>query len=110
MTRDSFIADLKALGHEPAEAGNGFVTFDYEVQVGRLAGRPIKLGLQLSDMNPPPGPHITPRLMPFLTQGHPHPDGGIHASPLGGEWQYWSRPYSNWNLTDRTGRTYMAHI
>jgi hypothetical protein len=42
--------------------------------------------------------------------GGTHPSGGIHASDFGDGWQYWSRPFSNWNRTDRTVRAYLSHI
>ena len=60
--------------------------------------------------NCPSGPHIKPRLLPIRTDGE-HPDGRIHESQqFGPEWEYWSRPYPNWNATDRTAKSYMAHI
>ena len=40
----------------------------------------------------------------------PHPVGGIHESPFGPEWQYWSRPIKHWNETPRNATAYMAHI
>ena len=40
----------------------------------------------------------------------PHPTGGIHESPFGLEWQYWSRPIRHWNETRRNAADYMAHI
>jgi hypothetical protein len=111
MTRAEFIAGLVALGYEPTEQPNNFVVFDYEIQVGRFAGQKIKLGFQVFDLNPPPGPHINPPLLPFHPQNNlPHPSGGIHSSQLIPGWQYWSRPHPNWNQTDRSARTYMAHI
>jgi len=111
MTRAAFIAELKALGYEPTATKDNFVVFDYPIQVGRFAGQTIKLGLQVLDMNPPTGPQVSPRLLPLHSQNDlPHPTGGVHTSPLGDEWEYWSRPYSNWNQTNRSARTYMAHI
>lgn len=110
MKRIDFITGLKELGFEPDDKGNDFVVFPYEIRVGKFAGQSIKLGLQVKDMNPPGGPHISPRLLPLNPAAVPHPVGGVHGSPLGDDWQYWSRPYKNWNLTDRSARSYMAHI
>lgn len=111
MTKTEFIAGLVALGYQPMEHPNNFVIFDYEILVGRFAGQRIKLGLQVFDINPPPGPHVNPPLLPRPTQNSlAHPLGGIHASPLGEAWQYWSRPYSTRSQTDRSARAYMTHI
>ena len=111
MTRADFIAELVNLGYEPAEQANDLVAFDYEIQVGRFAGQKIKLAFQVFDLNPPPGLHINPPLLPFHPQNDlPHPSGGVHPSPLVPGWQYWSRPYSTWGETDRSARTYMARV
>jgi hypothetical protein len=112
MTRTDFIAELASLGYEPSEQANDVVTFDYEIQVGRFAGQKIKLAFQLfDDLNPPPGLHIDPPLLPNHPGNDiPHPFGGVHASPLITGWQYWSRPYSTWKETDRSARTFMARV
>jgi hypothetical protein len=113
MTRAEFVDGLKALGFDPVEpkGKEDFVVFPYEIRVGKFAGQTIQLGLQVFDLNPPGGPHVCPRLRPLHPSNDlPHPEGGIHASPLGDEWQYWSRPYPNWDLKERSARTYMDHI
>jgi hypothetical protein len=112
MKRADFIADLIEMGYEVTpKAGTNFVFFPYEIRVGRLAGAKIQMALEVVDLNPPPGPHVSPHLVPINpTNAQPHPIGGVHQSPgLGSEWQYWSRPYPNWN-NDRSARAYMAHI
>jgi SET domain len=35
---------------------------------------------------------------------------GIHESPFGEEWEYWSRPFPNWNGSKKTADEYMKHI
>jgi hypothetical protein len=114
MTREAFIADLKTMGLDVVERDleqhKGFVVFPWTIPVGRLAGTPIMLGLQVSGMNPPGGPHVSPHLLPLRPVPGQHPNDGVHPSPLGNEWQYWSRPFPNWRETDRSGRAYMAHI
>jgi hypothetical protein len=112
MTRSEFIQQLKEMGYEPTEQNNYIVVFPYVIPVGKLAGTKIKLGLQVTDLVPPPGPHVSPRLHPLESGGGiPHPLGGINESPLlGPEWQYWSRPFRGWAKTDRSARTYMAYI
>ncbi|MGI0058833.1 MAG: E2/UBC family protein, partial [Nitrosotalea sp.] len=115
MPRSDFIDQLKKLGYEEVSEKNSFVSFDYIVEVGKFAGQKIKMAFQVTDdfpLNPPGGPHISPRLLPLHTNQDPHPNGGIHASDnLGSDWEYWSRPFKDsWNQTDRTVRTYMAFI
>jgi hypothetical protein len=111
MTRTDFIAGLIEIGFEAtAKSGTNFVVFPYEILVGRLAGTNIQLALEVVDLNPPPGPHVSPHLLPINQNAQPHPAGGVHPSPaLGMEWQYWSRPFPGW-AADRSARAYMAHI
>jgi hypothetical protein len=47
----------------------------------------------------------------------PHPDGGVHLGRsaafeqgAGGEWQYWSRPCSDWGKSKKTVTAYMSFI
>lgn len=112
MTKAEFIAGLVTLGYEPTEQENNVVVFDYDIQVGRFAGQKIRLGVQvLDDLNPPPGLHINPPLLPVHPGADlPHPLGGVHLSPLIPDWQYWSRPHKTWQETDRSARAYMAHV
>jgi hypothetical protein len=98
-----FLAALAEQGFSPTER-DGFAIFPYVVQVGRLAGEEIQIGLAIPGdwpMSPPPGPHVNPRLG--------HPQGSVHASPLGPGWEYWSRPIPNWPR-DRTMRAYLRHL
>ena len=119
MSRQDFIDGLKALGYEPTERDGGRVTMPYTVPIGRFHGQQLTLGLTVPDDFPascPSGPHISPPLLPV----HPnndltHPQGGVHDDPdyvgaLGGQWQYWSRPFRNWGGSDRSVRSYMRHI
>lgn len=112
MSRQDFIDQLKALRYEPQELPEGRIAFDYTVPLGRFVGQQIRLGFSVGDdfpMNPPSGPHISPHLLP-LKNGGVHPYGQVLPSPFGPEWQYWSRPFPGWAGTDRTVRTYLAHI
>src|SRR5215469_13802103 len=108
MTRAEFIAELVTLGYEPTEKEQDLVAFSYEIKVGRFAGQKIQLAFQVFDLNPPPGLHIDPPLLPYHPGNDiPHPFGGVHPSHLIQGWQYWSRPYSTWSQTDRSARTFM---
>jgi hypothetical protein len=116
MARTDFIEQLQALGYtvqEPAQPLHAYVVFEYEIPVGRLRGQKVWLGLLPMDsfpMDAPTGPHFSPHLLPVTGGGGTHPTGGVHPSPLGAEWQYWSRPFKEWNRTDKTVKTYLSHI
>ena len=113
MGRKDFIDQLKALGYEVEERGDFRLAFPYTIPIGALTGKEIWLGFIVADdfpSIPPSGPHISPQILPLNSSSKEHPHGGIHASDFGPEWEYWSRPFQNWAATDRTVRTYMAHI
>jgi hypothetical protein len=123
MARKDFVDQLLALGYKPEERGENRLAFRYTIPIGRLAGQEIWLGFVVGDdfsVNPPGGPHVSPRLLPLHPSNDlPHPQGGVHESPFdaaqGGApktelWEYWSRPFHGWAGTDRTVRAYMGHI
>lgn len=114
MAKTDFIDQLQALGYSVSQPGADFVSIEFEIPIGRFAGQVVNVAFQVTDsfpMNPPPGPHFSPHLLPVTGGGGAHPFGAIHGSPLGVGWQYWSRPFANhWNQTDRTARSYLAHI
>ena len=98
-----FLAALAACGYTAVEQ-EGIAVFDYTVEVGTLAGQQIRLGLQIPGdwpLSPPPGPHVSPRLG--------HPGGAVGDSPLGDDWEYWSRPANLWPA-DRSMRAYLRHL
>jgi hypothetical protein len=98
-----FLAALAAHGYSVTEQA-GFGIFPYTVEVGRRAGEQVKVGLLIPGdwpLSPPPGPHVSPRLG--------HPAGAVHPSPLGAEWEYWSRPAPSWP-SDRSMRAYLRHL
>ena len=115
MTKARFIEELVALGYKPTEktiADRTFLVLPYSVATGKFVGQDLQLALEVPPgfpSIPPGGPHISPELLP-LTSGGVHPSGGIHGSPLGNGWQYWSRPFQGWNEGDRTAKRYMSHI
>ena len=116
MAKSDFLSQLQVMGYtvqELAIAPHTYWVFDYEIPLGKFRGRIVQVGLLASDsfpMDPPPGPHFNPHLLPVTNQGGVHPLGGIHNSPLGQVWQYWSRPFTGWSKTDRTVKTYIAHL
>jgi len=112
MSQGDFLAGLKTLGYVATEIAPGRVAFPYKVASGKFAGREIRLGFEVPgdfNLTPPSGPHLSPRLLPNQSGGT-HPDGGVHDSPFGPDWQYWSRPLSHWNQTEKTVKVVMAHV
>ena len=113
MAKADFIAQLKALGHDVQDHGEGNkISFPYTIATGKFADREIRLGFVAPEdfpLSPPSGPHMTPELLPRHPGGN-HPDGGVNESPFGPEWQYWSRPLSHWPQTGRMAKDVMAHV
>jgi hypothetical protein len=112
MPKAEFAEQLREMGFEVEECGDNRVAVSYVVPCGRLMGQKVKLGFDVPGdfpLTPPGGPHVSPRLLPHQSGGT-HPNGGIHESPFGGGWQYWSRPLSHWSQTKRTARDVLAHI
>lgn len=104
MGSEELLTQLRKEGFDPVVL-QGIAVFDYTVELGTLASKQIRLGLAIPGdfpLTPPPGPHVSPRL------GHPH--GAVHVSPLGADWEYWSRPCPSWSQCDRTVAAYMRHI
>jgi hypothetical protein len=117
---DDFMAQLRALGYEPELRPNEFVLFDYEVEVGKHVGEPVKIGLQVPadwPMSPPSGPFVSPRLLPLNpSSGRGRPWDAVHAAhgrgldDPEGVWEYWSRPLTAWPRTDHSVKAYLRHL
>jgi hypothetical protein len=104
MGPDEFFRQLGSLGFEFSQRGQ-YAIFKYCIPLGTMIGETITLALIATNdfpLTPPPGPHVSPRLG--------HPNGAVHASDLGPDWEYWSRPFPGWPATDRTVKAYMAHV
>jgi hypothetical protein len=109
MARIDFINQLNALGYSTQELSNSFVVFEYAIPIGRNSNKLVDIAFQVTNdfpMNCPPGPHFKS----IGIEGWCEPRNNIHASPLGNDWRYWSRPFPDWNRTERSAKSYMAHI
>lgn len=125
----TFKAQLEELGYEiEVLTGNAVksgevLVFEYEVELGPLAGETVKLGLKPPPdfpLSPPGGPLVSPRILPINQDGSlGHPRGAVHMAETGGlrdpegKWEYWSRPYPNppgWNTSTRDVRSYLGHV
>lgn len=111
-----FTAGLTALGYavKILDANAGSMQFPYVVEVGKHTGKTVTLGFfvpKTFPVDPPSGPHVNPQIHGGKAQGQEHPTSNIHASPFGGDFEYWSRPYPSWQAeTSKTVATYMAYI
>ena len=112
---DGFAEELGDLGYQVARQGS-FAIFDYLVEVGPGSGATIKVALNAAGHphSPPSGPFVSPRLLALRADGSPAPLGGVHPADgrdgfrdPDGVWQYWSRPFHEWDAAGRTARAYL---
>ena len=117
-----FIQELGTLGYSPVALPGlpNHVIIDYVVETGRFAGQRVRHGFIVPadfPVTPPSGPHVSPHMHPIKTDGV-HPTGAVHQSHAlpfvagaGGQWQYWSRPFSGWAQAGRKSvATYLSHV
>jgi len=113
---------LEKLGYEPeikpSLKGGKIVCVRHEVEVGPLAGTTVRLGLNNAHFFPllaPTGLLVSPRLLPFNLYISEKPYSKIYPAETGdlwdpeGAWQYWSRPFVDWEGSDRDARIYINH-
>ena len=118
MANAIFVQQLRDMGYEPVESSTNGVYFDYTIPVGQLVGKKVLLGFEVPQtfpLNCPTGPNFSEHLLPLNTNGGSHPLNGVHISTqhspsLPANWQYWSRPFPEWNNTKRDVKSYLAHI
>lgn len=111
-----FLEEVLALGY-PAEARQGgdlnfVVITEYEVMLGRFRGRLIGLGLPATpDFPRSVGSAIHVRAEPQLLECQNIPNVmNIVASPLGGDWRYWSHNFNWGGERDRSAARLMYQI
>lgn len=101
---EEFARQARELGLENVATEGEWVQFDLQIPVGRFAGETRRIAGQIPadfPLTPPPGPHVTPPTT--------HPAGAVHASPLGSEWVYWSRPAQGW-AQERSAKAWVRHV
>jgi hypothetical protein len=118
----AFLNGLRQLGFRPTQmkGQDNHVVFDYVVETGTHAGKTFRLGLVVPPdfpMTAPTGPYVSPEVHPINSQHGPHPTAGVHKdqarvfdSAAGGSWQYWSRPFPEWQNSKRNVAAYLSHI
>jgi hypothetical protein len=107
-----FDRQLRLLGITPRLLGASGLAFPYVVPAGRFHDQQIELAFDVPPTfprDPPSGPHLTPRLLPLNPGAAAHPERS-HQSPFGEEWEYWSRPFSDWSRSPKTVSDYLAFV
>lgn len=114
--KQAFVDGLKQLGYSPEDKGDSRVGFSYPIKDGQFKDRTITVGVEVPpdfNVTPPPGIHITPRLIPMKPEGAGN-DRAADSTPFGGEWQYLSRPFvdaaGDWGSTTRDVKAYLRHV
>ncbi len=111
MSVEDLIRELRQRGFAVLEAptlinGQAFVLVDsYRVEIGPHTGKLIGLAFPMPydfPITPPGGIHVRPHLIPIGTRN-------VHQSPLGAEWEYWSRPIVAWRKDRSVGRL-LSHV
>lgn len=76
----------------------------FVVGAGPHAGSKVDLGISGKDFpfTPPSGIHVRPMLRPVGQRN-------VSNSPLGAEWQYWSRQLPNW-AAERTAKHIISYV
>lgn len=118
----AFMNGLRQLGLQSTllKGEQNHVVFDYLVETGTHAGRTFRLGLVVPvdfPMSAPTGPYVSPEVHPIHPQSGPHPTAGVHKdqakvfdATVGGSWQYWSRPFPEWQNSKRSVAAYLSHL
>lgn len=101
---DELIRQLRELGYTVEQSQGIVIIKDFRVRAGRDAGSQVDVGVLANDFpfTPPAGIHIHPVLQPPSK-------GGVHGSPLGEGWQYWSRRLPDWQK-DRSAHHIISYI
>ena len=110
------LAELKAMQHDATLVRAKDLDFailqEYEVKLGRFAGRVIDLGLPATpDFPRSVGASIHVRADPqLLDYGNVPNVRNIIESPLGPEWRYWSHNFNWAGERERSAARLLAHV
>ena len=113
MAADTVVKELRELKYDPILYPNGFVGFKYTIPHGRFRNQEVEIVLEVKQFPdiPPSGPYIKPYLLPITGNAGTHPFGGIHQrNKPSVEFQYWSRPFPEWDKTDKNMQVYLAFL
>lgn len=110
------VEELHQRGLTAALVDADLVVIDYEIETGPLAGESIELAFKPPPdypVSPPSGLIMRPHVMPINPEGGDHPRAGVHLGShqgLSDDWQYWSRPYADWNTGKRNLDALLGHV
>jgi len=107
-----FAQQLRALGFDLQTISDSRLAFAYTIPAGRFIGQTVTLAFDVPidfERTPPSGPHISPRILPLNPNAPAHPER-VAESPVGSQYEYLSRPYTNWGKDGCTVAAYMAFI
>jgi hypothetical protein len=104
---EALAKEFEGLGYtvDRSFAQHGVVVIcGFAVGAGPHAGKTIDVGVAGKDFpfTPPAGIQVRPHIMPVGQRN-------ISNSPLGAEWQYWSRQLPNWGA-ERTAKHIISYI
>ena len=104
---DKLAEELRKLGYTVDDFGRQkgvVVVRDFQINVGKHAGMVVDVGIPGTDFpfTPPAGIHLRPQLAP-------NGQNNINPSPLGSDWQYWSRRLTDWQQ-DRSAHHIISYV
>lgn len=113
MGNTEILNQLKDLKIEVFELEHGYIGFKYKIPIGKFRNQEIVIALNAPQFPnvPPSGPYIKPFLLPINTSIRVAPLGGIHRrNKPTADFQYWSRPFPNWNGSEKSMKSYLAFL
>lgn len=84
-----------------------FIVTDYEVPYGQNLGKKITMAFPIPLDYPTTAPYGIHIKTPHNLAGNITSIGG---SPLGPDWQFWSRKVNSWNVSNRNARVYLEYV
>ena len=104
---EALAAEFEKLGYRVIRSysqHNVVVLSEFTIYTGTHSGKIVEVGVTGRDFPfaAPAGIHVRPALAP-------NGSNNISASPLGGDWQYWSRRLDDW-ASNRNARHIVSYI
>jgi len=84
-----------------------FIVADYEVMYGQNHGKKIEIAFPIPLDYPTTAPYGMHIKLPHNLTGN---ITSVGSSPLGPNWQFWSRKVNSWNVGNRNARVYLEYV
>jgi hypothetical protein len=84
-----------------------FVVADYEIPYGQNQGKKVTVAFPIPLDYPTTAPYGMHIKIPHNLEGN---ISSIGASPLGPDWQFWSRKVNSWDVGNRNARVYLEYV